>query len=304
MYSDTSAFQYIGVIESEDIISHLAGLVPALDDDESARRLDAFMYKLSVAHITGDENTKHSIINRIKTIARNLEPKATIPQVLERQETIKKVQQDTFWDSASLLDIDEVRKELRDLMQYLKKEMRTKVINVTDSVLLEKEGERFAEDPAMEGYYQRAERYVKENEAKPSIQKLKNNELLNDSDWDELEKIFWHEVGTDKEYEAASNGVSLGRFIRGITGLSREAALSAFSEFLNSQLFTEAQITFVHCIIDWLARWGTVTPEDMKDDEFASGVDVFGIFDDNLEAFQKIKRVIDSINNNALRMAA
>ena len=304
MYSDTSAFQYISVIESEDIISHLAGLVPALDDDESARRLDALMYKLSVAHITGDENTKRSIINRIKTIARNLEPKATIPQVLERRETIKKVQQDTFWDSASLLDIDEVRKELRDLMQYLKKEMRTKVINVTDSVLLEKEGERFAEDPAMEGYYQRAERYVKENEAKPSIQKLKNNELLSDSDWDELEKIFWHEVGTEKEYEAASNGVTLGRFIRGITGLSQEAALSAFSQFLDSQLFTEAQITFVRFIIDWITRWGTLMPEDMKDDEFAGGADIFEIFNDNLEAFQRIKRVIDSINDNALRMAA
>jgi Type I site-specific restriction-modification system, R (restriction) subunit and related helicases len=303
-YSNAEAFQYISLLESENIITHLAGLVPALDDDESARRLDALMYKMAVAHVTGDENGKRAIINRVKNIARSLEPKATIPQVLERRETIQKVQQDSFWASVTVLDIEEIRQQLRDLMQYLKKEMRSKIINVTDSVLFEKEGERFAEDPAMEGYYQRAERYVRENEAKPSIQKLKNNEPLRDEDWNELEKIFWHDVGTEKEYEAASNGVSLGRFVRGITGLSREAALSAFSEFLNSQLFTEAQIAFVHCIIEWLARWGTVTPEDMKDDEFAGGEDILEIFNDNIEAFQQIKRVIDSINNNALRMAA
>jgi len=304
MYSQASAFQYISSIESEDIITHLAGLVPALEDDESARRLDALMYKLAIAHITGDADTSRTIINRVKTIARNLEPKATIPQVLERRETIKKVQQDIFWETATLLDIEDVREQLRGLMQYLKKEMRTKVINVTDSVLMEKEGERFAEDPAMEGYYQRAERYVKENESKPSIQKLKNNEPLSDTDWDELETIFWHEVGTEKEYEAVSNGVSLGRFIRGITGLTRDVALSAFSEFLDSQVFTEPQITFVRHIIDWITRWGTLMPEDMKDDEFAGGADIIEIFSDNLEVFQRIKIVIDSINDNALRIAA
>ncbi len=303
-YSDFNAFQYIGVVESADIISHLAGLVPATDDDETARRLDALMYKLAIAYVTGDENAQRPIINRIKTIARNLEPKATIPQVLERREMIRKVQQDAFWTSATLLDIEEVRQQLRDLMQYLKKEMRAKIINVTDSVLLEKEGERFTEDPAMEGYYQRAERYVKENESKPAIQKLKNNETLSTSDWDDLEKVFWHEVGTEKEYDAIANGVSLGRFIRGITGLSHEAALTAFSEFLDNQLFTEQQITFVRHIIEWITLWGTLTPEDMKEDEFAGGVDIFEIFDDNLDAFHRIRGVIETINTNAMRSAA
>lgn len=303
-YADSKAFQYIGVIESEDIISHLAGLVPAVDDDESARRLDALMYKLAIAHATGDKNAQRSIINRVKTIARNLEPKATIPQVLERRDIINEVQQESFWAMATLLDIEEVRQQLRDLMQYLKKEMRAKVINVTDSILLEKEGERFAEDTTMEGYYQRAERYVKANESNPAIKKLKNNESLSDADWDGLEKIFWHEVGTEKEFEAASNGVSLGRFIRGITGLSQEAALRAFSEFLDSQLFTEQQITFVRYIVDWITRWGTLTPEDMKDDEFAGGADIFEIFSENLEAFRRIRSTIETINTNAMRLAA
>lgn len=304
-YADAKAFQYVSIIESEDIIAHLAGLVPAADDDESARRLDALMYKLAIAHVTGDVNAKHSLVSRIKTIAKNLEPKATIPQVLERREIIKKVQQDSFWASATLIDIEDVRQKLRDLMQYLKKEMRAKVINVTDSVLLEKEGERFADDPAMENYYQRAYRYITENSEKTSLQKLKNNQPLSAEEWDELEEIFWYNVGTKEDYrKATSENMPLGRFIRGITGLSQDVALAAFSEFLDTAQYTEAQIHFVRCIIDWIVNYGTLEAGDMKDDEFAGGADIFETFDDNLEAFQKIKRVIDTINANAIRMAA
>jgi type I restriction enzyme R subunit len=156
----------------------------------------------------------------------------------------------------------------------------------------------------MEGYYQRAERYVRENENKPAIKKLKNNEPLSGDDWNNLEEIFWHEVGTEKEYKATANDVSLGRFIRSITGLSQEAALTAFSEFLDSQLFTEPQITFVHHIVDWITHWGTLMPEDLKDDEFAGGSNILEIFSDNLEVFQRIKTVIDTINANAMRIAA
>jgi hypothetical protein len=73
-------------------------------------------------------------------------------------------------------------------------------------------------------------------------------------------------------------------------------------EFLDSQLFSEPQITFVRYIVDWITRWGTLISEYMKDDEFAGGADIFEIFDDNLDAFQRIKGVIETINANAMRL--
>jgi len=42
----------------------------------------------------------------------------------------------------------------------------------------------------------------------------------------------------------------------------------------------------------------------MKDEEFAGGADIFEIFDDNLDAFRRIKIIIDSINGKAHRAAA
>lgn len=95
-----------------------------LTDDESARRLDALIFKLLLAYVTNDEGTKNSIIGKLKTIGRNLEKKATIPQVYENREMLHRIQQDTFWDSVSIPQIEEIRLVLRGLMQYLKKEMQ------------------------------------------------------------------------------------------------------------------------------------------------------------------------------------
>ncbi|MDR2162904.1 MAG: DEAD/DEAH box helicase family protein [Clostridiales Family XIII bacterium] len=100
------------------------------------------------------------------------------------------------------------------------------------------------------------------------------------------------------------DGVSLGRFVRSIAGLSQEAALTAFSEFLDNRLFTEEQITFVRYIIDWITCRGTLIPEDMKDEEFAGGAYIVEVFNNNLEAFQRIKGAITRVNNNAMKMAA
>ena len=69
-------------------------------------------------------------------------------------------------------------------------------------------------------------------------------------------------------------------------------------------MYTEAQVHFVRCIMDWIINYGTLAVEDMSDPEFAGGVDVIDIFGDNLADFQKFRAVIDSINANAMPLAA
>lgn len=304
-YSDSEAFQCLGIIEAEDLITHLAGIIPAIDDDESARRLDVLMFRLMLAYATDDDGTKRSVTNRIKSISEALEAKGTIPQVYAQREMLALIKNDTFWTSATIPDLDAVRCQLRDLMQYLQKEMKAKIINVTDSVLFEKEGERFTEDTTFEAYYQRAERYIQENEKKPSIHKLKNNEPLTNDDWNELEEIFWHEVGTKEDYACeVGSDMPLGRFVRAITGLSQEAALAAFSEFLDGHCYTEEQIRFVHCVIDWIVNYGTLEAEDMRNDEFSGGIDFVKAFENNSATLRSIIGKIQHINENAVRKVA
>jgi hypothetical protein len=59
-----------------------------------------------------------------------------------------------------------------------------------------------------------------------------------------------------------------------------------------------------HYIADLITRRGTLIPEDMKDDEFACGADTSELFNDNLEAFQRSKFLINRDNRDSMRMAA
>ena len=48
-----------------------------------------------------------------------LERKSTIPQVQKKLTLIKDIQTDEFWVNVSVLTMETVRRELRDLMQFL-----------------------------------------------------------------------------------------------------------------------------------------------------------------------------------------
>lgn len=88
-------------------------------------------------------------------------------------------------------------------------------------------------------------------------------------------------------------------FVRSLTGLNPETARQAFSEFLDVRKFTEEQIYFVNCIVDYISQYGTLDLQEMADDEFAGGLSVVEVFSDNILEFKKIMAVVGSINANA-----
>ena len=238
-----------------------------------------------------------------------LEQKATIPEVIAAKETLAKAKSDTFWNTATLPEIDKIREEMRGLMHFLKREIRHKIINVTDQVLFEREGEEFTQPSNLESYYERARRYVDENYDEPALNKLRNNIPLDEEDWETLERIFWSEVGTAEEYKreihtADDEDIPLGKFVRSLTGLDKATAEQAFNEFLDTGLYTQEQITFVRYIIDWLVQYGTLARQEMAYDEFSGGMDVTEVFEDNIILFQRIMTVVDNINANAMPLAA
>lgn len=305
-YSDKIAFQCLSITDTETLIAHLAGLVPAVEDEEVARRLDVLIYRFMLAKVTGDDSAKRVVANKVKGISAILVTKGTLPEVQKNKDMLQQIQQDSFWETATLKDLDEVRENLRALMYCLKSEMKSKVINITDSVLFEKEGERFTSDTTLENYYLRAEKYVQEHKDKPCLSKLRNNEPLSDEDWSELETIFWHEVGTEEEFRKTVSNASLGCFVRALTGLSSEAVQGAFSEFLNTTLYSQEQIQMVKYIIDGLKKYGTLQTGDMRDNEFFDGLDPFEVWGHkgDLDNWLRIQTTITHINENAEKRAA
>jgi type I restriction enzyme R subunit len=299
LYSQKSAYQALSIVDAETIIEHLANLVPASQDDESARRFDILMYRFMLAHFTSDDSTKRVVMNKVKGIAVALQSKFSIPDVKAQKETIQKVQQDDFWQHGNIVDWEDARQKLRDLLYCLKKEYKMKVIYISDEVIFEREGQPNTPDKTFESYYARAQRYVTDNINKISIRKLRDNEPLTDDEWAELERIFWSELGSREEYDIEVNKMPLGRFLRTLTHLSPDAVNAAFSEFLNHQLYSEEQIQLVNAIIGWLTQNGTLLSDDLLDDENFGGLSIADVFRDNMSKLKPIQEFIYSFNRNA-----
>ena len=308
-YSSQDAFQCLEMIESEKVIAHLANLMPQSEGDEYARRFDVLMYQIMLAKVNGENDKFDRFANTVKRSAAILQQKATIPEVFAAKDTLRKISGDAFWVTATLPELEEIRKELRELMHFLRREIKTKVINVTDDVIFEREGERFTQESNLESYYERAYRYVEENSDEPALYKLRNNIPLDQEDWETLERIFWSEVGTEDEYNEATHtdeesAMPLGKFVRSLTGLDEETARQAFSEFLDTGKYTEEQVFFVQCIVEYVAQYGTLEQQEMADDEFAGGLSVVEVFGDNVVDFQKIMKIVAEINANAMPIAS
>ena len=92
--------------------------------------------------------------------------------------------------------------------------------------------------------------------------------------------------------------------MRSLTGLDAETARQAFSEFLDTGKYTEEQVFFVKCIVDYIAKYGTLEQQEMANDEFASGLSVVEVFGDNITGFHRMMKIVADINANAMPMAA
>ena len=51
-----------------------------------------------------------------------LEKKMTIPTVKNKVDELRKIGQDEYWDKASIMELERMRKSIRDLMKFAKSE--------------------------------------------------------------------------------------------------------------------------------------------------------------------------------------
>lgn len=92
----------------------------------------------------------------------------------------------------------------------------------------------------------------------------------------------------------------LGKLVRKIVGLDRQAANEAFSEFLNSETLNSTQIHFVKLIVDYIVKNGFV--EDNKifmEDPFRSVGNITQLFKNNMDDARKILDIIGNIKKNS-----
>ncbi|MGN7764870.1 DEAD/DEAH box helicase family protein [Paenibacillus sp. 22594] len=258
-YKHQAAFVCLLEQDQSNLIKYVAPIVYMEDADEHAKRFDNLMYSLMLAQAEESPQYKKSK-KQLIDVATTLLQRATIPQVRDKITLIQTIGTDEFWDSANLLNFEQVRKELRSLIKFIVDEGGKNPIytNLADEVLEVHEGKAMYEAYTFEDYKLKVNRYIEKNRDNLVIHKLRNNIPLTVLDYEALEKIFTGELGTAEDYKREFKDTPFGLLVRKIAKLEYEAATAAFSEFINDQSLSQGQIVFVKKVIDYVVQNGYI----------------------------------------------
>ena len=303
-YRQREAFACIGEDAKGELMREIAPLVYNPDTDELAKRFDNFMYGLMLAHLEQLPSLRHAQ-RQLRDTAALLERKATIPQVKDKLPLLKEVQTDTFWEAGDLLLMERVRQELRGLMQFLDQSQGKDpvVTRLTDPVTECQEGVELEAAYDFQDYRAKVNRYINEHGDTMAIYKLTHNIPLSSGDYQELEHVLTCELGSREDYQREFGDTPFGLLVRKIAKLDHQAAMDAFSTFINDQSLNQKQIAFVHKVIRHVELNGYMEHvSELTRPPFDKPISFLKLFD--AKTRMALVKAIDEVKENAVDIIA
>lgn len=249
-------------VDVHTLKNDIAPLLPKNTMEPTAKMFDALMLAIELSFVDEKVNADKKIA-QVKSVAEILvEKKATLPQVQAKMATLKEVLSVVAWENVSLSWLEKVRKDLRELMQFLVGTNKKFIIDIHDVI---------TDDGVAEGvqtrvsYKQRIIDFLANNRNMPVLKKIYNLEQLSMDDINELERILWEELGSKEDYAVHTQGMLCGgnvaAFIRSLIGVDRREALEKFSDFLTDSELNAEQEDFLNTIVQYVCENGDITKE-------------------------------------------
>ena len=298
-YKNKEIWNALGSLNVNEIKQNISPLINSLKDDELAKRFDLVMYTIELASLQG-ANANKPVRSVIQT-AEELSKLGTIPQVQEKKYIIEKVKTEEFWESVDVFELEEVRDALRELLKYLQRQTQTiYYTSFDDFIIAEESNAAMYNTNDLKNYRKKVEHYLNSHKDDLAIFKLRNNKKLTKQDIETLESIMWNELGTNADYEKEFGNMPVGKLVRKLVGLDRQAANEAFSEFLNNENLNMNQIHFVKLIVDYIVANGFIEDNRiLQEDPFRTVGSITTLFKDNMDDARKIIKIINDIKVNA-----
>lgn len=298
-YSANESWDYIGVLDLQELKKQVVPLIDATVDLETAKSFDLWMFNIELTELEGEKDCSKAI-QVVTSICSHLLDMTTIPEINQKKEYLKKVVTNEFWQNATLSALEELRQEVRDLIKYLSEDtyapLRT---NFSDKIELRR-GSHLT--PQFKNYKQRVLDYLSENIESPVIQKIRNIVPLTNDDLTELQKILWEDLGSKNEYDYVANGESVGVFVRKIVGLDKDAIAKVFSDYLAKYNFNSMQEEFLHQIVFFVLENGDIEVGSLMENEPFRHLDYSEIF--SADTIDAIYEMIDKFHNAIVGVAA
>lgn len=302
-FNSKDAFTCLSEKDKTDLIANIADLVSINDKDDKAVEFDNLMYGLMLAQLEGAK-TLTRLKNTAILKASILLKKVTIPQVKAKVPLLKEVTEDEFWNTAGILNFERIRKELRELMKFAVGEVRDPVYtNLKDAETDRVVAKEFEMNHDFENYKIKVNKYIEENKNNIAIHKLRNNIPLTEEDYKLLERVFTGELGTKEEYQSNFKDTPFGLLIRRIAKMERQAALNAFSTFIDEQGLSDQQIAFVYKVIDYIEQNGYLeSVAELTKPPFDKPQNFIRLFDADKQ--KKFVSIINELKDNAIKVTS
>ncbi len=288
-----------------ELLTQIAPLVRSEETDEFAKRFDNFMYGLILAHIEQLPSFKYAQ-KQLCDLAVLLKSKASIPQIKAKLPILEEIHTDAFWDANDVLLFEKVRKELRELIRFLDEgggEQKRIVTKLTDPIIDSQEGVQLDAAYDFEDYRAKVNRYINEHSNTLAIYKLTHNIPLAMGDYQELERVLTSELGSKEDYKREFGDTPFGLLIRKIAKLDHEAAMQAFSAFINDQSLNQKQIAFVNKIIHHIELNGYMeNVAELTKPPFDKPTSFIKLFD--VKTRTALIETINRVRENAIQIAA
>jgi len=253
-YRTKEVWDDISDIVKEEIENRILPILPSISDPMKIKSFDQIMYFIEEKYKEklndlwslrcGFGFVKDAITRRMVELLKM----KTIPEVMNKKELLNKmINADYIFNSPSLEMFENVRKELRDLMTYLPEHKEYYVVDIEDKLV--NSGTIIIEKP-QKSYVERVVEYLSSSK-EIALSKLSNLNVLTQVEKDRLNDIFNSEIGTQEECTVWCNNIPLLQRIRMEVGIDDNAIQTKFGAFLNLNVLTQLQLTFMNQIISY-----------------------------------------------------
>ncbi|MHB0958771.1 MAG: type I restriction endonuclease subunit R [Pirellulaceae bacterium] len=276
---------------------------------EAAHTFDRLIAQLQRELLRGSsrfDDLKDDLLNQISSLPINLS------QVKVKLPVIERVKSPEFWDNVSVRDLEEVRCELRGIVQFRPKATPPasppKVIDVTEEVaLIERKRHKVKlEGLDMVAYRNRVHKVLMDLfEDSEILQKIKAGQPVDEGDLESLcSLVLTQDPNLDlhdlADYFPETIG-HLDQAIRSIIGMDAEAVHRRFTQFVQEHPnLASHQIRFLDMLQNHIAKYGSIEIDRLYEPPFTlihmNGLD--GVFGDDTLA-EELLAIVDSFKIQA-----
>lgn len=285
-------WNYISKMEVQEIKNHISKLIVPNKEDDKAKLFDLKVLTIELSTLNEEVNSNKQI-NDVIQISNLLSRMTMIPQIKAHIGLIKEISTNAFWENVNVEKLEQVRKELRDLIKFLEDiDVQKSFIDTPDEITYGKTRDG-VDIETIKTYEEKVLDYLSKHMDSPVIKKIQNLEQIDSQDLKELENILWHELGTKEDYERCSKQGNLAAFIRSLVNLSQEAINEKFSQYLSDNVLNSRQQELVKVVIDYVRQNGDITTEIVTNESPFADMDLMEIFGQRLYI---LKEIVDQMH--------